>query len=30
MKTFTDNAGKVWTLVLTIDSAKRVKSLFGD
>jgi hypothetical protein len=29
MKTFTDNAGKVWTLVLTIDSAKRVKSLLG-
>lgn len=29
MKTFTDNAGKVWTLALTIDSAKRVKSLLG-
>lgn len=29
MKTFTDNAGKVWTLALTIDSAKRVKSLMG-
>lgn len=29
MKTFTDNAGKVWTLVLTINSAKRVKSLLG-
>jgi hypothetical protein len=29
MKTFTDNAGVVWTLSMTIDSAKRVKSLMG-
>ena len=27
MKTFTDNAGRTWTLTLTIDAAKRVKSL---
>jgi len=27
MKTFTDSAGKTWTLSLTIDSAKRVKGL---
>lgn len=27
MKTFTDNAGRAWTLALTIDAAKRVKSL---
>ena len=29
MKTFTDNAGKTWTVALTIDAAKRVKSLLG-
>jgi hypothetical protein len=29
MKTFTDNAGVVWTLSLTIDSVKRVKSLLN-
>ena len=27
MKTFTDNAGRAWTLSLTIDAAKRVKGL---
>ena len=27
MKSFTDNAGRAWTLALTIDAAKRVKSL---
>lgn len=27
MKTFTDSAGRAWTLTLTIDAAKRVKSL---
>jgi hypothetical protein len=27
MKTFTDTAGRTWTLTLTIDAAKRVKSL---
>lgn len=27
MKTFTDSAGRAWTLALTIDAAKRVKSL---
>ncbi len=27
MKTFTDSAGRTWTLTLTIDAAKRVKSL---
>ncbi len=27
MKTFTDNAGRVWTLSLTIDCAKRVRDL---
>jgi len=27
MKTFTDSAGRTWTLALTIDAAKRVKSL---
>ena len=29
MKTFTDNAGRSWTISLTIDAAKRVKSLLG-
>lgn len=29
MKTFTDNAGRTWTISLTIDAAKRVKSLLG-
>lgn len=27
MKTFTDNAGRTWTLALTVDSLKRVKGL---
>ena len=27
MKTFTDTAGRTWTLALTIDAVKRVKSL---
>jgi hypothetical protein len=27
MKTFTDTAGRAWTIALTIDAAKRVKSL---
>ena len=27
MKTFTDNAGRAWTVSLTIDAAKRVKGL---
>jgi len=27
MKTFTDSAGRTWTIVLTIDAVKRVKSL---
>ncbi len=27
MKTFTDTAGRTWTLALTIDAAKRVKGL---
>jgi hypothetical protein len=27
MKTFTDSAGRTWTIALTIDAAKRVKSL---
>ena len=27
MKTFTDTAGRTWTVALTIDAAKRVKSL---
>ncbi len=27
MKTFTDSAGRAWTLALTIDAAKRVKGL---
>lgn len=29
MKTFTDNAGRTWTIALTIDAAKRVKGLLG-
>jgi len=29
MKTFTDNAGRTWTLSLTIDSAKRVRDLLS-
>lgn len=29
MKTFTDNAGKTWTISLTIDSAKRVRDLMS-
>jgi len=29
MKTFTDNAGRSWTISLTIDAAKRVKGLLG-
>ncbi|HNQ22490.1 MAG TPA: hypothetical protein PKK06_05290 [Phycisphaerae bacterium] len=29
MKTFTDTAGRTWTLALTIDAAKRVKGLLG-
>jgi hypothetical protein len=29
MKTFTDSAGRTWTIALTIDAAKRVKSLLG-
>ena len=29
MKTFADNAGRTWTISLTIDAAKRVKSLLG-
>jgi len=29
MKTFTDNAGRAWTLSLTIDAAKRVKGLLN-
>ena len=27
MKTFTDNAGRTWTISLTLDAAKRVKGL---
>jgi len=27
MRTFTDSAGRTWTVALTIDAAKRVKSL---
>ena len=30
MKTFTDNAGRAWTVSLTIDAAKRVRSLLGE
>jgi hypothetical protein len=29
MKTFTDSAGRVWTLQVTVSSIKRVKSLAG-
>jgi len=29
MKTFTDNAGRTWTVSLTIDAAKRVKGLLN-
>jgi hypothetical protein len=29
MKTFTDSAGRTWTISLTIDSAKRVRDLLG-
>jgi hypothetical protein len=29
VKTFTDNAGRVWTLSLTIDCAKRVRDLLN-
>ena len=29
MKTFTDSAGRTWTVSLTIEAAKRVKSLLG-
>ncbi|MCC7409958.1 MAG: hypothetical protein IT442_17965 [Phycisphaeraceae bacterium] len=29
MKTFTDSAGRTWTIALTIDAAKRVKGLLG-
>ena len=29
MKTFTDSAGRTWTLSLTIDAAKRVKGLLN-
>jgi hypothetical protein len=29
MKTFTDNAGRGWTVALTIDSVKRVRDLLG-
>lgn len=29
MKTFTDNAGRTWTISLTIDSAKRVRDLMS-
>ena len=30
MQTFSDNAGRTWTLSLTYGSAKRVKGLLGD
>ena len=30
MQSFTDNAGRTWTLALTYGSAKRVKGLLGD
>ena len=29
MKTFTDNAGRTWSLAVNVDSIKRVKSLLG-
>jgi len=29
MKTFTDTAGREWTITLTIDAAKRVRDLLG-
>jgi len=29
VKTFTDNAGRTWTISLTIDAAKRVKGLLN-
>ena len=29
MKTFTDNAGRTWTIALTIDAAKRVRGLLN-
>jgi len=29
MKTFTDNAGRTWTVAMTLDAAKRVKDLLG-
>jgi len=29
MKTFTDSAGRTWTVSLTLDSAKRVRDLMG-
>ncbi|OQB76038.1 MAG: hypothetical protein BWX88_05381 [Planctomycetes bacterium ADurb.Bin126] len=29
MRTFTDSAGRTWTVALTIDAAKRVRSLLG-
>ncbi len=29
MRTFTDSAGRTWTVTLTIDAAKRVRSLLG-
>ncbi len=29
MKTFTDNAGQTWTLVIHVDAIKRVRSLVG-
>ena len=30
MKTFTDNAGRTWTIVLTVNEVKRVKALMPD
>ena len=29
MKTFTDSAGRTWTLTITVDAIKRVQSLLG-
>jgi len=29
MKTFADTDGRTWTITLTVDAAKRVKSLLG-
>lgn len=30
MKTFSDNAGRTWTIAVTVDAVKRVRDLLGE